>query len=56
MRLIGTNETLTIKKVGGAASSDITLQKLDKNANVIAIDLETQLELYRGAGGALDRN
>jgi len=64
VRLIGTNETLENKKVGGAAwlhipgILQITLpaDKLDKNVSVIAIDLETPLELYRGTGGALDRN
>jgi alpha-L-fucosidase len=64
VRLIGTNETLANKKVGGAKWLNIpgVLQvtlpadKLDKNVSVIAIDLETPLELYRGTGGAIDRN
>lgn len=64
VRLIGTNETLANKKVGGAKWLNIpgvlqvtlSADKCDKNVSVIAIDLEAPLELYRGTGGAIDRN
>jgi len=64
IRLIGTTETLAYKRVGGASwlhipgILQITLptDKLDLNVSVIAIDLETPLELYRGNGGAIENN
>jgi hypothetical protein len=34
----------------------LPIDKLDKNVSVIAIDLETPLELYRGNGGAIENN
>ena len=30
--------------------------KLDQNVTVIAIDLDSPLELYRGSGGAIEQN
>jgi alpha-L-fucosidase len=64
VRLVGSNDFLANKRVGGASwlhipgVLQITLptKKLDKNASVIAIDLETPLELYRGNGGSIENN
>ena len=64
VRLIGTNETLVSKRNGGAewmkipGVLQITLpvSKLDQNITVVAIDLDSPLELYRGSGGAIEQN
>jgi len=64
VRLIGSTDTLANKRVGGAwwlkipGVLQVTLpaDKLDQNVSVIAIDLETPLELYRGNGGAIQSN
>ena len=64
VRLIGTSENLAYKRNGGAewmkipGVLQITLpaSKLDQNVTVIAIDLDSPLELYRGSGGAIEQN
>ena len=64
VRLIGTNEPLVSKRNGGAewmkipGVLQITLpaHKLDENVTVVAIDLDSPLELYRGSGGAIEQN
>ena len=64
VRLVGTSDTLVYKRNGGAewmkvpGVLQITLptSKLDKNVTVVAIDLDTPLELYRGSGGAIEQN
>jgi alpha-L-fucosidase len=64
VRLIGTKETLAFKRNGGAewmkipGVLQITLpaDKLDQNVTVVAIDLDSPLEVYRGSGGAIEQN
>jgi alpha-L-fucosidase len=64
IRLVGTSENLVYKRNGGASWLNIpgVLQitlptdKLDQNVSVIAIDLDTPLDLYRGNGGAIQNN
>ncbi|HLN74735.1 MAG: alpha-L-fucosidase [Methylococcaceae bacterium] len=64
VRLIGTNETLAFKRNGGAEWNKIPgvlqitvpVNKLDENVTVVAIDLDSPLELYRGSGGAIEQN
>lgn len=64
VRLLGTNETLASKRNGGAEWNKIPgvlqitlpVNKLDKNVTVVAIDLDSPLELYRGSGGAIEQN
>ncbi|HAH22381.1 MAG TPA: alpha-L-fucosidase, partial [Prolixibacteraceae bacterium] len=64
VRLIGTNETLVSKRNGGAEwmkipgvlQITVPVNKLDQNVTVVAIDLDSPLELYRGSGGAIEQN
>ena len=64
VRLVGTSETLQYKRNGGAewmkipGVLQITLpvSKLDQNVTVLAIDLDSPLELYRGSGGEIEQN
>ncbi len=64
VRVVGTDDSLVFKRNGGAPWMNIPgvlqitlpLDKLDENVTVIAIDLETPLELYRGEGGAIEQN
>ena len=64
VRLIGTTDKLVYKRNGGAewmkipGVLQITLPaaKLDQNVTVVAIDLDSPLELYRGSGGAIEQN
>ncbi|HEY3369819.1 MAG TPA: alpha-L-fucosidase [Prolixibacteraceae bacterium] len=64
VRLVGTNETLVSKRNGGAEwmkipgvlQITVPVSKLDQNVTVVAIDLDSPLELYRGSGGAIEQN
>lgn len=64
VRLVGTNETLVSKRNGGAEwmkipgvlQISLPVSKLDQNITVLAIDLDSPLELYRGSGGAIEQN
>jgi alpha-L-fucosidase len=64
VRLIGSNEALVSKRNGGAELMKIPgvlqitvpVSKLDQNVTVVAIDLDSPLELYRGSGGAIEQN
>ncbi len=64
IRLIGTNETLIYQRNGGATWLNIPgtllvtlpLALMDNNVSVIAIDLDSPLDLYRGNGGAIEKN
>jgi len=64
VRLIGTNEILTSRRNGGAQwlgipgvlQITVPTDKLDVNVTVIAIDLETPLELYRGKEEEAEQN
>ena len=64
VRLVGTPDKLAFKRNGGAdwmkipGVLQITLpvEKLDQNVTVVAIDLDSPLELYRGSGGAIEQN
>lgn len=64
VRLVGTKDDLAFKRNGGAewmkipGVLQITLpaNKLDENVTVVAIDLDSPLELYRGSGGAIEQN
>jgi len=64
VRLLGTDKTLSFERNGGAAwhgipgvlQIDLPAALLDQNVTVIAIDLETPLELYRGHGGSIEAN
>jgi len=64
VRLVGTPDKLANKRNGGAewmkipGVLQITLPatKLDHNVTVVAIDLDSPLELYRGSGGAIEQN
>ncbi len=58
VRLLGTGDSLTFRRNGGAPWLNIPgvllvsipADKLDENVTVIAIDLDTPLDLYRGDG------
>jgi alpha-L-fucosidase len=64
IRVIGSNQKLNYKLNGGASwlgipqvlLIDLPANQLDTNATVIAIELESPLELYRGQGGAVEKN
>jgi len=63
VRLLGTDEKLISKRIGGNVTSvpgilRITLpaEKMDLNASVIAIDLDSPLKLYRSKMGAIEEN
>jgi alpha-L-fucosidase len=64
VRVIGTNEHLKFERNGGAHWMNIpgVLQiavprgQLDENVTVVAIDLDSPLELYRGEGKAIEQN
>jgi alpha-L-fucosidase len=64
LHLIGSNQDLNFKHNCGAAWMGIpgvfqvtlTPEILDQNVTVIAIDLDTPLDLYRGEGGAVEAN
>jgi len=64
VRLIGTNQELGFKRNGGASwlgipgvlQVTLTPEMLDQNVTVIAIDLDSPLDLYRGEGGAVEAN
>lgn len=64
VRLVGSPDKLACKRNGGAEWMKIpgVLQialpssKLDQNVTVVAIDLDSPLELYRGSGGAIEQN
>jgi len=64
VRVIGSNKTLNFKLNGGAVwlgipsvlIVDFPTSQIDKNASVIAIELDSPLELYRGSGGAVEKN
>jgi alpha-L-fucosidase len=64
IRVVGSNQTVKYKLNGGATwlgippvlLIDLPATNLDKNATVIAIELESPLELYRGEGGAVEKN
>jgi alpha-L-fucosidase len=64
VRVVGSNQTLNYKLNGGATwlgippvlLIDLPADHLDKNATVIAIELDSPLELYRGQGGAIELN
>jgi alpha-L-fucosidase len=64
VRLIGTNQDLIFKRNGGASwlgipgvlQITLTPEMLDQNVTVIAIDLDSPLDLYRGEGGAVEAN
>ena len=63
IRLLGTNEKLISKRIGGNVTSvpgilRITLpaEKMDLNASVIAIELDSPLKLYRAKVGAIEEN
>ena len=64
VRVIGSNKTLNFKLNGGAAWLGIPpvlivnfpSSQIDKSASVIAIELDSPLDLYRGEGGAVEKN
>lgn len=64
VRLLGTSEKLGFKRNGGAEwmkipgvlQISLPADKLDQNVTVVAIDLDSPLELYRGSGGAIEQN
>lgn len=64
IRVVGSNDLLTSKRNGGAPwlnipgvlMIDLPAKQLDQNVTVIAIELKTSLELYRGEGGAIESN
>ncbi len=64
IRLVGTDKTLSFERNGGAAwhgipgvlQVELKPEMLDKNVTVIAIDLDSALDLYRGHGGAIEAN
>jgi len=64
VRLIGTDKTLAFERNGGAAwhgipgvlQIELNSEVLDRNVTVIAIDLDSPLDLYRGLGGAIEAN
>jgi alpha-L-fucosidase len=64
IRLIGTSDILTYKRNGGAGwlkipgvlQIKLPAEKMDQNVSVIAIDLDSPLDLYRGNGAAIESN
>jgi len=64
VRLIGTNQELKAERNGGASwmgipgvlQVELKPEMLDQNVTVIAIDLDSPLQLYRGEGGAIEAN
>ena len=64
VRLIGTNQELKAVRNGGAPwmgipgvlQVELKPEMLDQNVTVIAIDLDSSLDLYRGEGGAVEAN
>jgi alpha-L-fucosidase len=64
VRLVGTTDELLFRRNGGADWNHIPgvlqislpVEKLDPAVTVIAIDLDSPLELYRGSGGAIEQN
>jgi alpha-L-fucosidase len=64
IRVLGSNQDLKFKLNGGASwlnippvlLIDLPADQLDRNTTVIAIELDTPLELYRGEGGAVEKN
>ena len=64
IRVVGSNQKLKFKLNGGAVwlgvppvlIVDFPATQIDKNASVIAIELDSPLELYRGQGGAVEKN
>lgn len=64
VRVIGTNEPLKFERNGGAhwmnipgvLMIEIPENLVDKNATVVAIDLDSPLKLYRGEGKAIEQN
>jgi alpha-L-fucosidase len=63
IRVVGTNETLESKKMGGASWLNIPgilyinkPKSYDENLTVLAIDLEGKLDLYHGSGAAVENN
>jgi alpha-L-fucosidase len=64
IRVVGSNQVLIYKLNGGATwlgippvlLIDLPADQLDKNATVIAIELDSPLELYQGQGGAVEKN
>ncbi len=64
IRVVGSNQKLNFKLNGGAVwlgvppvlIIDFPASQIDKNATVIAIELDSPLELYRGQGGAVEKN
>jgi alpha-L-fucosidase len=64
VRLIGTNKELKAVRNGGAhwmgipgvLQVELKPEMLDQNVTVIAIDLDSPLDLYRGEGGAVEAN
>lgn len=64
VRLLGTDQSLVFKRNGGAAWMGIpgvlqvtlTSENLDQNVTVIAVDLDSPLEIYHGEGGAVESN
>lgn len=64
VRLVGANTTLKYKRNGGAGWLKIPgvlmvhlpADLMDQNVSVIAIDLDSPLDLYQGNGGAVENN
>jgi alpha-L-fucosidase len=63
VRVVGSNEQLTSRKMGGASWLNIPgilyitkPKQYDENLTVVAIDLEGKLDLYHGSGGAVEHN
>jgi len=64
IRVIGSNSTLNFKLNCGASWMnippvliiDFQASELDENATVIAVELDSPLELYRGEGGSIEKN
>jgi alpha-L-fucosidase len=64
IRVVGSNKKLNFKLNGGASWFGIPpvlivnfpLSQIDKNASVVAIELDSPLKLYRGEGGAVEKN
>jgi len=64
IRLIGSDKTIQFERNGGAEWNDIPgvllidlkQDMLDKNVTVIAIDMDSPLDLYRGHVGAIESN
>ena len=64
IRLLGSGQELSFERNGGASWRgipgvlliDLKPEQLDKNVTVMAIELDSPLELYRGSGGAIEAN